>query len=227
MSLLFTCINRCYLVFSFSPLELGSDLYLDVKSPDYLQKTCIMIKSATAFSHVDIKSETLTSRINYDTLLQWNLLECLTVEKYLFSGPFNCDASSEYDRLFQDFFYRSDCHMGSSPQLSNIIDCELLSTSVMTMEFFDRLSVSDLLASSGYIRGCFDELYDGMTASDKLREFLLNEQSDNAAIYNDEDRRQFIFAIFKLFALGGSMCQPDSKIQRFCSYDYDALISQR
>jgi Domain of unknown function (DUF4498) len=193
---------------------------LVVQSTDNPLKIHIMIKSAITFSHVDFKSDTLKSRENQDTLLQWNLLECLSVERYLFSGPFHDDASPEYDRLLNDFFYCSDCHVGaplsSSSQLANSIDSELLSTSVMTMEFFDRLLVSDILASSGYIRGCFDEIYDGITVSDKLRDFLINEQSDSAAMYDVEDRKQFIFAIFKLFAVGGSMCQPDSKIQRSC-----------
>lgn len=150
--------------------------------------------------------------------MQWNLTDSLTVEKFLFSGPFVSDLSAEYERLLKDFFNRNDClaamnifGTASSPTLINF---DVLDTSIMSMDFFDRIMDSDLVSSSGNIRGCFDEVFDGITVGDKLREFLLNEDSENAGLFGAADRNQFIFSIFKLFAVGGSMCQPDSTIQR-------------
>jgi Domain of unknown function (DUF4498) len=177
-----------------------------------------MAESSVLFTHIQSKSSFLASRENQEALLQWNLSDSLTVERFLFSGPFVSDSSVEYDRLLKEFFCRNDClaavNIFGTASSPTMIDFDVLNTSIMSMEFFDRLLDSDLVTSSGNIRGCFDEVFDGITVGDKLREFLLNEDSENAALFSITDRNQFIFSIFKLFAVGGAMCQPDSTIQR-------------
>ena len=177
-----------------------------------------MADSSVLFTHIQSKSSFLNSRENQEALLQWNLTDSLTVEKFLFSGPFISDSSVEYERLLKDFFCRNDClaaiNIFGTPSAPTVIDFDVLDTSIMSMEFFDRMLDSNLVTSTGNIRGCFDEVFDGITVGDKLREFLLNEDSENAGLFSSTDRNQFIFSIFKVFAVGGSMCQPDSTIQR-------------
>jgi hypothetical protein len=175
--------------------------------------------NVATFSHLATKLECLTSRENQEMLLQWNLNESLLVEKFRFSGSFTPGLSSEYERVLKDFFNSSNCPailgvMGI-PTSPFTLDKDHLSTSVLSMDFFDRLTDSDIVTTSGSIRGCFEEQYDGISVGDKLREFLLNEDSENASLYSEEERKQFIFAIFKIFAVGGAMCQSDATIERY------------
>jgi len=95
----------------------------------------------------------------------------------------------------------------------NNIKYEQLSTTVMSMEFFDRLY--DDVCPNGYIRGCFEETYDGIIVQDKLRELMLNPDSENSCLFNDKDRNQYIYNLFKLLVVGGSLCQPETKVDRY------------
>ena len=177
-----------------------------------------MVESAISFSSLETKLACLSSRDNQERLLQWNLNDSLIVHKFRFSGAFEHGIPSEYERLLNDFFNRSDClnilGITGSPEIPTTMKIELLKTSIMSMDFFDRLTDSDLMTSAGNIRGCFDEIFDGITVGDKLREFLLNEESENASLYSQDEKKQLIFAIFRMFAVGGAMCQPDSNVQR-------------
>lgn len=71
---------------------------------------------------------------------------------------------------------------------------------------------SGIVSSSGYIKKCMDEQHGDMIVSDLLREMLLNEDSERADLYNDEEQNEFIFHIFKILVMGGSLCQPDDNI---------------
>jgi len=89
-----------------------------------------------------------------------------------------------------------------------------LSTSVQSMTFFDRLDDADI-THGGHIRGCFDESFFGLTIGDKLREMLINEDSENAGVYSEAEKKELIYVLFKLLAVGGGMCQPDVSIERY------------
>lgn len=43
---------------------------------------------------------------------------------------------------------------------------------------------------------------------------LLNENSENSCVYNDVEKTELIYALFKLFAVGGSLCQPETQIEK-------------
>jgi hypothetical protein len=44
---------------------------------------------------------------------------------------------------------------------------------------------------------------------------LINENSENSCIFNEDEKKQFIYQIFKVFVVGGPMCQPDTKIAKY------------
>lgn len=69
------------------------------------------------------------------------------MQKFRFSGgQFSSNLTSEYDRLLKDFFRSQEnlAHLDISgtPILPVSIEMENLSTSVMNMDFFDRLEES-------------------------------------------------------------------------------------
>lgn len=45
---------------------------------------------------------------------------------------------------------------------------------------------------------------------DELRRCLLNEDSDNFHLFDEDDRSEFIFNLFKTIVLGGPICQESS-----------------
>ena len=149
-------------------------------------------------------------------LLQWSLDQTLNVHKFRFTGAF--DGSTDYDRFLKDFVRNENCMsaLGCTGTPTTPVNMTLteLSTSVQSMTFFDRLNENDI-TYGGHIRGCFDETFHGMTVGDKLREMLVNEESENYHIYNEKEKKELIFVLFRLLAIGGGMCQPDVNIERY------------
>lgn len=47
-----------------------------------------------------------------------------------------------------------------------------------------------------------------------LREMLLNENSENREVYSAAEQKELIFQLFRLFAVGGELCQPETEIGR-------------
>lgn len=85
------------------------------------------------------------------------------------------------------------------------------------MEFFDKLVDSDLIGPDGSIRGCFDESFHGIMVSDRLREMLLNEESEAKDLFAEEEKSEFIFELFRIISIGGALCQADSNIHNYLS----------
>lgn len=46
-----------------------------------------------------------------------------------------------------------------------------------------------------------------MKVEDELRRCLLSEESENFSIFNEDDRAEFIFNLFKSLVIGGPLCQ--------------------
>jgi len=149
-------------------------------------------------------------------LLQWSLDQTLHTSKFRFTGAF--DASTDYDRLLKDFVRNEKCMaaLGCTGTPAPPVNMTLteLSTTVQTMSFFDRLDSADI-THGGHIRGCFDGTFYGLTVGDKLREMLINEDSENASVYSETEKKELIYVLFRLLAVGGGMCQPDVSIERY------------
>ncbi|PIK36880.1 hypothetical protein BSL78_26305, partial [Apostichopus japonicus] len=102
--------------------------------------------------------------------------------------------------------------------------------SVTSMTFFDRLTDQDVVRESGHIVKCFDDFYEDFTISDELRKMLLLEDSDNYEMYNDAERQEFLFLLFKHICLGGAVCQYEDFIEPYLTTTkviYKDLVSVR
>ncbi|KXZ43271.1 hypothetical protein GPECTOR_96g737 [Gonium pectorale] len=51
--------------------------------------------------------------------------------------------------------------------------------------------------------------------SDLLREYLLNEDSENAGLYTDEERDELLWRLFEHMVLGGSCSQFEDKLEPY------------
>ena len=84
-----------------------------------------------------------------------------------------------------------------------------LRASIVNMAFFDRLQEAGLVAESGYIRQMAEEMVDGVQINDHIRDVLINPDSEHFELFSEAERREFLFFIFTVLCVGGSMCQPD------------------
>lgn len=180
------------------------------------------------FNYVnDALLETLSHKDNKDCFLQWNVDTCMKAYMHRFVGHFESTSGSagqdsivdaEYIRLLKDFLKDVGVHnllgFNGTPATPFKVNCKVLKTNAMSMNFFDRLSEYDIV-SNGHIKGCFDETFHGITVQDKLREFLLNEDSENNSVYSADEQSELLFQIFKCLVIGGSMVQPDTTIDRY------------
>jgi hypothetical protein len=91
-----------------------------------------------------------------------------------------------------------------------------LKTGVRSMDFFDRLLDPEggIVGPTGNIGGCFEETFDGVSTGDLLRDLMVNPDSANSHIFTEEDKLEFIYKLFRIFTVGGTLCQPDHNIER-------------
>jgi hypothetical protein len=171
-----------------------------------------------SFTQVPCELECLSPRERQEQLMQYNLDKGLIVQKFRFAGG-NLNSTSEYDQLLIDFLGTGSCmasiQVSGTPSIPIEHEAQHLNSSVMSMDFFDRLDEAGVTGPGGRLMGCYDEVFDGITVTDKLREMLLNEDSENAYTYSDDEKNEIIYKLFKLFVVGGSLCQADTTIERY------------
>jgi len=100
----------------------------------------------------------------------------------------------------------------SPPEDSADVSVEALSCTVLNMNFFDALMEGDeVVTSTDMVRACMDETFDGLTIQDKLREMLVNPDSENCCIYTEAQKKEYIYHVLKLVVVGGAMCQSEER----------------
>ena len=161
----------------------------------------------------------LASKKSNELLTKWNLLPDLQVPKFktlprltnhtnltdvvrgLVSDPLACQS------------------LGITPlskEDAATTKIEELSCSILNMSFFDAVNYEDeVVTSSDYIRACMDETFDGIVVQDKLREMLVNPDSENSCIFKDSDKKEFIHHLLKLVCVGGALCQAEEKFHEW------------
>lgn len=180
---------------------------------------------AYSFSPLPSILESLSSRERHEQLMQYNLDNSLIVQKFRFSGGGSLSSTTDYEQLLTDFLSCATCLSGiqvsGTPSVPIEMSTVLLNSSVMSMEFFDRLDEAGILGPGGRLLGCYDEVFDGITVSDKLREMLLNEDSEYASVYSEDEKKEIIYKLLKLFVVGGAICQADQTIGRYLDITKD------
>lgn len=71
------------------------------------------------------------------------------------------------------------------------------------------------MTDSGRIRGCYEETFDGLSVSDKLREILVNPDSEDAGVFTPDQERELLFHLFKALCIGGAICQPHDHLDSY------------
>jgi hypothetical protein len=74
------------------------------------------------------------------------------------------------------------------------------------------LSPAVVRAATGSLVKCMDQVVEGFTVQDRLREMLLCDESENAELFSPEDRRQLLHRLLSHLVLGGPMCQYEEEL---------------
>jgi hypothetical protein len=90
--------------------------------------------------------------------------------------------------------------------------CREVPCTVTSLSLFDRLGECGAVRDTGSIQKCFDNYIDDLQIGDKLLELLVDEESENFTVYDDSEREEFLFRIFRHLCIGGGMCQFEDTV---------------
>ncbi|XP_060566475.1 cilia- and flagella-associated protein 300-like [Ruditapes philippinarum] len=181
------------------------------------------------------KFPTLEDRDNKELLTKWGMQGNLLAQMYTFDQPFQ---SYQKDEFVLDFMrdpavtstLKVPSGKGTSAAVGTAaesVGVESVPCSILSMSFFDKL-YGTVVRESGHVLKCFDEFYEDFTISDELRKMLLSEESDHYEVYNESEKSQFLFCLFKHICLGGQICQYEDTIDAYLDITkslYKDLIS--
>ncbi|CAB4023729.1 Hypothetical predicted protein [Paramuricea clavata] len=95
------------------------------------------------------------------------------------------------------------------------VEVDSVPCTIVNMDLFNKLFRQGLVRESGMIFKCFDEYVEGFTISDELRKMHLMEESDHYDLFSENEKKEFIFQIFKHICLGGDICQFEDNVNPY------------
>ncbi|CAJ1084076.1 cilia- and flagella-associated protein 300 [Xyrichtys novacula] len=105
------------------------------------------------------------------------------------------------------------------------VDVEQVPCTQVSMELFDPIYSCGILRPSGHVVKCFHDIYPDY---DELRQMLQEEDSKCYYVIGREERREFLFRIFKHLCIGGELCQYEDMVDPYINTTkliYKDLIS--
>jgi len=173
------------------------------------------------FQIIDRPIPTLKEKENVDLLVKWNLDQNLKIWTFSFDKAFH---PYNVKGFAHDFLRNPSVMSLLSPVVDTMwskdvgieqVNVDPLNCSVTSMNFFERLKEEKIVRQSGAICKCFDETYEGILISDELRKMILSEDCINFEVFSDDDRLELMFRLFKMFVIGGPICQYEDNIDPY------------
>ena|SRR3990167_2399932 len=87
------------------------------------------------------------------------------------------------------------------------VEIKKLRCSFLNLNFLDKLEEFDIVTSKDYIKKTYGEPLHSIEITDKLREALLNPESDIYPVFDKETREELLYNLLELVVLGGSLNQ--------------------
>lgn len=174
------------------------------------------VEDASHYSNIFTKD-------NFSTLEKWGLTKGMELVKFRFNRAFEL---KDLDKFLKDLFNDTVIKQ-NFPPLQNIIlpgaqkeiekfSYKLLSTKCTNLDIFDKIFEHNIVTEqTGRIKQDYDTYLEDITISDKLKECLLLEENENYNIFDENERNEFLFHIFRRIVVGGSLCQYEEYIQPY------------
>ncbi|KAL0994990.1 hypothetical protein UPYG_G00130330 [Umbra pygmaea] len=170
------------------------------------------ILSTKTFSFLQDKN---TQRL----FMKWSLLGRLSSQAYSFDQTFY----SYNSHHFALSFFRDPCVLANLRKLEDgawvqldkkvvCVEAEVVPCTKVNMDMFEPVYSSGIIRPSGHITKC---LHDTQGDYDLLRQMLQEEESEQYGVIDQEDRREFLFCLFKHLTLGGKLCQYEDVISPY------------
>ncbi|KAI4497237.1 hypothetical protein M0802_007721 [Mischocyttarus mexicanus] len=159
-----------------------------------------------------------------DLLNKWGLKKNIIIQHFSFNEPFYLYHKYHFAEAFfknhivvENLLTKTGNSWTKQGIIASTVDVEQIPCSVINMSFFDKLRNPDkgIISSSGVIRKRYDREIHDFLVSDKLREMLLDKESDQYDLYSEDERNEFIFRIFQMLVLGGSLCQYEDTLEPY------------
>lgn len=157
-----------------------------------------------------------------DRLKKWDMIDAMVLRSYRFDQPLRrADVEAFIHDFFNDPAVRASLPVcagrGAWTRLPVPVEgvrMAQVSTTRVRMDLFDRLFDAGVARrEGGSLAKCLDSpLADGLYASDRLRLALLDEASEEYALYSSAERDELLFRALRHLAVGGGLCQFDDEI---------------
>eukprot|EP00744_Colponema_vietnamica_P010411 GILI01014710.1.p1 GENE.GILI01014710.1~~GILI01014710.1.p1 ORF type:complete len:260 (+),score=28.06 GILI01014710.1:71-850(+) len=155
--------------------------------------------------------KTLGTREHNELMLKWGLAPSIVFRKFRYDQNFS---KWQAEAFLRDFL--NDAEFKSATQLGlgdvTEVSFEELPATTLSMDFFDKLEECGVTSSTGYIKKCYEEEYEGISVTDKLRELLLVKESEQYDTFSSRERSEFLFHLFSRIVIGGSMNQYEDNV---------------
>lgn len=194
------------------------------------------VADATVFAKLpDLAAGAFAEDPSRSRLVKWNLAPNTHVVRFRYTKPFH---KMDPQGFLRDFFSSERVRehfvvidaSGARRTLAELgldrarggrcVDVKFAPTpcAATSMAHFDALESQDapnpiVRAGTEYIHKCIDDVVRGFPVCDLLRDFLLRgDESENASLWTDAQRDEFVARVFRHLAIGGSMCQYEDTL---------------
>eukprot|EP00929_Paragymnodinium_shiwhaense_P077519 TRINITY_DN39915_c0_g1_i1.p1 TRINITY_DN39915_c0_g1~~TRINITY_DN39915_c0_g1_i1.p1 ORF type:complete len:267 (+),score=66.66 TRINITY_DN39915_c0_g1_i1:99-899(+) len=90
-----------------------------------------------------------------------------------------------------------------------------MGTKVVSMSFFNKLQECGAIGPSGHIRGRLEEDFEGVPIVNLIREAMLMEESELYDTFTEQERKEFLYCIFKHIVFGGASNQYEDHVEEY------------
>ncbi|XP_014472654.1 PREDICTED: uncharacterized protein C11orf70 homolog [Dinoponera quadriceps] len=157
-------------------------------------------------------------------LCKWGLKGNFVIQNFSFNEPFQHYHKYQLvDAFFKDdsvakviLSKQGDAWVRQGIQASSV-EIKQVPCTVLNMTFFNKLKdpSNGITYSSGTISKRYDTQVEDFLISDNLRGMLLDEDSEEYNLYAEDERKEFVFRIFQMLVLGGTLCQFEDTLQPY------------
>ncbi|XP_012252701.2 cilia- and flagella-associated protein 300-like isoform X1 [Athalia rosae] len=163
-------------------------------------------------------------KIAQELLTKWGVKPNICIQRFSFNEPFQPYLKYHLAELFfKDPIVASKLKTKKLNSwfnegiIATEVKTEHIPCSVLAMSFFDRLKEpeNNITYDSNKIRQTMKYNEDGDLITDNLKAMLLDPESNEYNLYDNDERKEFIFHILQMLVIGGKLCQYEDVLNPY------------
>ncbi|CDI97575.1 hypothetical protein EmuJ_000136200 [Echinococcus multilocularis] len=186
-------------------------------------------KSAYTFNFLPSRGfSSITGKDAQSCLMQWSMKGLLHCQCFSFDETFKKHEIKEFaTAFFNDPVVRQT--LETEEGLPH--DCDVVVSNVpctlLSMDIFNRC-IGTVTHKTGRIKFCFEEYCESLVVNDCLKRALCIQNSEFYDLFNETEREEFLFRLFRHIVIGGELSQPNEDFGVYTNFVkslYRELIS--